>query len=338
MKTKKTLSAEYNSSIGALLLAALFSFLDMFCMLVRGSTVIPFTALPYSLFGCFSSFLADWGARLCAVPFYLISIGFLVFCYIKSAKPDPNWLKAFIFAYSADTLLLLFLFSAIEKGTFVFGLIFHAGMLLLLIRALLFAKKLQNGDFAEDEEEEKTEQQNRTADSDIIRDLSKGSSAVYKFDRDYAAENKANKVGMFFLSLLCYLVLGVAAVCFAMEITDIFDAEIEITLLAMALPFTLLTALFIILAVQLAPFLTAGNATYLVNKDGLFLRVMPNELPHLRYIEFHNARLTKEKHNCWVIEYRSLRGRRKKCVIPKAYPKLKDYIETLKQDIQSTLR
>lgn len=330
MKTKKTLSAEYNSSIGALLLTALLSFLDMFCVLIRGNATVPFITLPFSLFGCFSSFLADWGARLCAVPFYLISIGFLVFCYIKSAKPDSNLIKAAVIAYSADTLLLLFLFSTIEKGAFVFGLIFHAGVLFLLIQAFIYSKKLQNGDFAEDEENEEIEPQDRTADSDIIRDLSKGSSAVYKFDRDYAIEHKTNKVGIFLLALLCYVILGICSVCLAIEITDLFDAEIEITLLAMALPFALLTILFIILAVRLAPFLTAGNATYLVNKDGLFSRVMPAELPHLRYIEFHNARLTEEKQNCWVIEYDTEHGQRKRCVIPKAYPKLEDYIETLR--------
>lgn len=330
MKTKKMLLSDYNSNRGTLLLLSLFTFLDMLCVIVRGKAVIPFVTLPFSLFGCFSAVIVDWAARLCAVPFYLISAGFFIFCNIKSAKPESNWLKAAVIAYSADALLLIILFNAMEKGAFLFGLIVHAVYIPILVSALLSAKKLLSGDFTQDDDEVETEYANRAAKPDIIRHLSKESSAVYRFDRVYAIENKTNKVGIFLFSLLCYIVLGIGSVCLAIEITDLFDAEIEVTLLAMALPFAFLTLLFILIAVRLAPFLTAGNATFFVNKEGLLSRAMPAELPHLRYTEFHSARLIKKNHNCWIISYFTPRGKRKKCVIPDAYPGLADYIDTLK--------
>lgn len=333
MKTKKKLLADYNENRGALLFLSLFSFLDMLCVLIRGGTTVPFITLPVSLFGCFSAVIVDWAARLCAAPFYLISVAFFVFCYIKSSKHESNWLKAAAIAYSADTLLLLILFSTMKKGMLLFGLIFHLGVLFLLISALLSAKKLLSGDSSQNEKDDETEEyesEKHNTKPEIISHLSKESSVVYSFDRNYATANKTNMVGIFLFSLLCYIILGIGAVCLAVEITDIIDADIEVTLIAMALPFALLTILFIILAVRLAPFLTAGNATFLVSKEGTFSRAMPAELPHLRYIEFHSAQLIKEKHNCWIISYFTPRGRRKKCVIPKAYPKLEDYINTLR--------
>lgn len=332
-KTKQQLLLAYNAGRGNLLLMTALTAVNVALVLFGAAWSFLFTAFfPYicAVFAKSGYLGMSEAASMilgCALPVVLCFV-----CWLLSDKQRYVWLKTAAALFALDTVYMLYFFVAYGFDTvFILAILFHALILWQLIRGSVAAKRLANGDYDETPvcDAQATVLEADPASAVDLNAVPTAERTYFRYDRAHANGSGANKTGRIVLTALVFFVWMFGGAGLSVWLLDVrlklgLEAAIPVIVVVCAAAI----AWFIVSLVRLSAFLEAHAAVYYVNEYGVLQRDK-TDIPPFNHTVFNALALVEELPDRWVVRYTSKSGKRKKTVIPKAYPGLEGYMSRL---------
>ena len=248
----------------------------------------------------------------CIAVYGLLPTAFVLLCAIM-AKKDPTWVWTATILFILDTLYLFFFIFAYgtHVADFILEIAFHVIILIPLIRGAIAGMKLQK--LGESVEET------------VAKPAVNLPPHQYRFvyNKDFAKARGAIKTGkliglligffaMFFLSMLSVIPL--------MEIMN----ETAAIFIMLGLMAGVLVAFFILLE-NLLPFTWAEKSIVYLDETGTLCYMRAVTTTRLAEMKIEDAWQDR-----YEVTYTAVGGKRKKYVIPNAYPELEAWLDQRK--------
>ena len=297
---------------------------------------VPFISLwlPYyglvQVNGLASDTFVPWAAALILL---LLPVSVMTNLGSRAKNGSSRGLIAALIIVIADGLFVAadMIFGFSGYGGLHIGLIVHMLYVLFIQDALKAGKALEKGTKqarpSTPEEEAAVEKMlSEENDEDKQEDI------ICRYSRQYAREHNAQKGWLIPAVLAVFaavLLLGYMLCAGHLNTMLGIDSgtAVAIFLILLVLDFVLLiVALF-----RLSVFTEAKRTTYIIKPYGQIIRHKPFEPKPYDVVYFTASQLVSERKDRWVITY-AKNGRRRRAVIPKAFPRMEEYFVAQKSE------
>ncbi len=305
---KMNLLNNYKSARSSLLAVIIFSVLNCFMLYFdMGYTFLYSMITPQLALIFAKQVFRGFTSVIVVVMFAIVPIALYTISYLLSNK-DWKWLRVGTVLFATDILVFIGFFLKFGfDSSFILSIIFEGLIMFNLVRGTMAGKDLNN-DF---EVEEIVVGNTATAAEGSEETRVK----IYSYDKEYAAKNSANKtllvIGSFVIFILVMFVL-------TFLLNNIFKGNVF-------LMFVLLYGLLIgyaVWIVKMSPFIYAKNYQFF-KKDGVVYR---NYTVNNMIQSFADLKLEETGKDRFVCSYQKKEDKRKKLIIPNAYPDIEEIL------------